>query len=215
MAAYDLEEQEQLAAIKAWWEKNSNTLTGLVLALVVLVAGIQGWRWYENKQTSELGALYSALAQAATEKDASRVGVLADELLSKHGATVSAGLAALQAAQVAVDAGDLKLARSRLEAAAANKADPLLQDVARLRLASMQFDSKEFEPALATLANVPSEPFMARFEDLRGDILFAQGKPAEARAAYKKALEAGSKDAQQESRFRSMLQVKLDALGGA
>jgi predicted negative regulator of RcsB-dependent stress response len=215
MAAYDLEEQEQLSAIKAWWEKNGNIVTGAALALALVVAGVQGWRWYQGKQMAEAGGLYSAMSQAAMEQNASKVGVLADELLAKHGGSVSAELAALQAAQLALEAGDAKTARTRLEFAVASKADPLLREMARLRLAALQFDSKELDAALETLKTAPAEAFNARFDDLRGDILFAQGKRDEARAAYKAGVEAASKEGQQASNFRSMLQTKLDALGGA
>lgn len=214
MAAYDLEEQEQLSAIKAWWEKNGNIVTGAALVLALGVAALQGWRWYDGKQTAEASGLYSALSQAAMTRDAAKVGVLADELLAKHAGSASAELAALQAAQVALDAGDTKTARSRLEWAVASKADPLLREVARLRLATLQLDAKEYDPALETLKTTPVEAFAARFEDLRGDILFAQGKREEARAAYKKAVDAAAKAGEQSASFRNILQTKLEALGG-
>lgn len=215
MAAYDLEEQEQLSAIKAWWEKNGNLVTGAALALALVVAGVQGWRWYEGKQAAEAGGLFSAVSLAAQAKDAAKVGVLTDELLSKHGSSVAAALAALQASQVALEAGDTKTARTRLEWVVSSKADPLLGDMARLRLAALQLDGKEFDAALQTLGAAPADSFQARFEDLRGDILFAQGKRAEARAAYAKGVDAAAKAGQQASAFRSLLQTKLDALGGA
>lgn len=215
MAAYDLEEQEQLSAIKAWWEKNGNIVTGAALVLALVVAGVQGWRWYEGKQAAEAGGLYSALSQAAMNKDSAKIGVLTDELLAKHEASVSAVLAALQTAQIALDAGDTKTARSRLEWAVASKADPLLREVARLRLAAVQFDAKELDQALETLKAEPLAAYVGRFEDLRGDILFAQGKREEARAAYKKGVEAASKAGELGGNFRAIVQTKLDALGGA
>ncbi|PLK50084.1 tetratricopeptide repeat protein [Uliginosibacterium sp. TH139] len=215
MAAYDLEEQEQLSAIKAWWEKNGNIVTGSALALALVVAGVQGWRWYQGKQAAEAGGLYSAVSLAAQAKDVGKVGVLTDELVAKHGGSVTAELAALQAAHTALEAGDAKTARSRLEWAASSKADPLLRDVARLRLAALQIDAKELEPALETLKAEPNEAYLPRFEDLRGDVLFAQGKTAEARAAYKRSVEAASKAGEQTTSFRNLVQIKLDALGGA
>ncbi|MEN3112806.1 YfgM family protein [Uliginosibacterium paludis] len=215
MAAYDLEEQEQLSAIKAWWEKNGNIVGGIVLAVAVAVAGVQGWRWYDNKQAVEAGAIYGALAQAAEAKDGGKVAVLADELIKKHASTTAAALGVMQAAQTAIEAGDSKAARGRYEWLVASKADPLLIDLARLRLAALQLDAKEFDAALATLQAAPDAGFAARYADLRGDILFAQGKKDDARAAYRLALDAAKASDTRNPAFRGMLQTKLDALGGA
>ncbi len=215
MAAYDLEEQEQLSAIKAWWEKNGNIIGGIVLVLAVAVAGVQGWRWYDNKQAAEAGAIYGALAQAAATKEAGKVAVLADELVKKHAGSTAAALGVMQAAQTAIEAGDTKTARSRYEWLVSSKADSLLIDLARLRLAALQLDAREFDAALATLQAAPEAGFAARYADLRGDILFAQGKKDDARAAYKLALDAAKASNTQNPAFRSMLQTKLDALGGA
>ncbi len=215
MAAYDLEEQEQLSAIKAWWETNGNIVTGVALVVALSLASFQGWRWYQGKQAAEAGGLYSAVSVAAQSKDAGKVGVLTDELVAKHGGSVTAELAALQAAHVALEAGDTKAARARLEWVAASKADPLLRDVARLRLASVQTEAKEFDAALDTLKADSVDVYLPRFEDLRGDVLFAQGKTDEARAAYKRSIEASAKAGEQGMSFRNLVQVKLDALGGA
>lgn len=215
MAAYDLEEQEQLSAIKAWWEKNGNIIGGIVLVLAVAVAGVQGWRWYDNRQAVEAGAIYGALAQAAAAKDAGKVAVLADELVKKHASTSAAALGVMQAAQTAIETGDAKTARARYEWLVASKTDPLLIDMGRLRLAALLLDAKEFDAALAAIQAAPDAGFAGRYADLRGDILFAQGKKDDARAAYKLALDAAQASGTQNPAFRSMIQTKLDALGGA
>ena len=46
MAVYDLEEQEQLDDLKAWWSRHGNKVAGVVIALCVAYLGYQGWRWY-------------------------------------------------------------------------------------------------------------------------------------------------------------------------
>lgn len=216
MAAYDLEEQEQLSAIKAWWEANGNRVTGAVFALVLVVAGVQGWRWYQTRQAAEAGAIYGKLAEAEQAKDMATLRVLSDEIISKHGNSSAAELAALLAAKAELDAGDSKAARAKLEWAASKGSDPLLRDLARLRLASVQLDEKDYPAALKTLEAAPAQAFTARFEDLRGDVLFAKGDLMAARDAYKKAVDAiAQQSAQQSAGFRSAVQTKLEALGGA
>lgn len=216
MAAYDLEEQEQLSAMKAWWEKNGNLVTGAVLVFAIAVAGYQGWRWYQARQAADAGAMYAALTQAEQAKDMAKLRVLTDEIISKHGDTVVAELGAVLTAKAELDAGNAKAARSKLEWAATKGADPLLRDLARLRLASVLLDEKDFSAALKTLEAAPAPAFVARFEDLRGDLLFAKGDSAGAKSAYARALEGINKQAGQQSMgFRAAVQTKLDALGGA
>ena len=54
-------------------------------------------------------------------------------------------------------------------------------------------------------------PLEAQYAALRGDILLAKDKAADARAAYRTALE---KSDRKDAAFRSSVQLRLDALGG-
>jgi predicted negative regulator of RcsB-dependent stress response len=75
----------------------------------------------------------------------------------------------------------------------------------------VQFDQKQYDTALKTLSGSRSDAFAPRFDDLKGDVLLAQGKPAEARAAY----QAAFGKMQEDNPYRSIVELKLDALGGA
>ena len=67
MAVYDLEEQEQIDELKAWWTRYGGAVTvGLVLALLV-VAGVQGWRWWAGKRAEDASVLYGAVSDAVRE----------------------------------------------------------------------------------------------------------------------------------------------------
>lgn len=217
MAAYDLEEQEQLAAIKAWWEKYGNMITSAALVVALSISGYQGWRWYSASQTAKAGALFAAASQAALEKDIGKTRVLTDELLAKYGSTVPAELAALQVAQLVVEDGKPEEARAYLERVVSKGSDVLLRDMARLRLAVLMFDAGELDEALKQLQASSVDALTIRFEDLRGDILYAKAQPAEARAAYQRGLDAIAKlsESSQPQGMRMLLQTKLDALGGA
>jgi len=83
-------------------------------------------------------------------------------------------------------------------------------ELARLRLASIRLDEKKFDEALKLLETKHSAALETLYADLRGDIMVAQGKTAEARAAYKMAIEKSLPN----SSYRSVVQIKLDALGG-
>jgi predicted negative regulator of RcsB-dependent stress response len=220
MAAFDLEEQEQISELKTWWKMYGNLVTGILLVVAVGVAGWQGWNWYQRKQAAEATAIYAALQKAVAERDAKRVREAAGELVEKYPGTAYAAMAALNAARLQFDAGDLKTAKAQLQWVAEHASDKDLRDLGRLRLAHVLFDEKALDEALKLLAEEPVPAYAARFGELRGDILAAQGKRAEARTAYQAALaklEAGEKSdggtAGRDTQYRELLRMKADSLG--
>jgi predicted negative regulator of RcsB-dependent stress response len=207
--AYDLQEQEQLETIKAWW-KDYGRLVLLGVALgVIVVAGFQGWRYYRHSQAVAAASLYEQLEQAERAGDRKKVRDVASGIVSKYASTPYANFAALSAARASFDEGDLADAKARLAWVVENARREELRDIARLRLAGVLLDQKGYEEALKLLETKPAESMTALYADLRGDILLAQGKQAEARNAYQLALdrtEAGSA-------YRATVQLKLDSLG--
>lgn len=216
MAAFDLEEQEQISQIKGWWEQYGKLVTALTIVAALASVAWQGWNWYVGKQSAEASALYDVIQQAAAERNAQKAREAAGTLIEKYSSTAYADLAALLSAKVQVEAGDLKNARVPLSWAAEKANDPALRGLAKLRLAAVLLDDKAYDEALAQLQSAPDESLAARYADLKGDILVAQGKPAEARAAYRAAVDAlGTASKVEAATLREIAQAKLDALGGA
>lgn len=218
MAAYDLEEQEQLDELKTWWKLHGNLITNLLLGVALVAAGWQGWNWWKRSQTAEASAVFSALQAAAVQRDVKRVRELSGNLIDKFSITEYAGMGALLAARVQAETGDPRNARAQLTWAADNAKDAGLRDLARLRLATLMLDEKAFDDALKQLATDPGEQFGPRFAEMRGDVLAAQGKVAEARTAYDAALakyDALVKvdDSRRRPGYRDILEVKRDTLG--
>jgi predicted negative regulator of RcsB-dependent stress response len=211
MAHYDLEEQEQIDSLKTWWKMYGNLVSGVVVAASLAVIGWQGWNWYQRNQAAQAAAVYSVLEQAVAARDAQRVKVAAGELTEKYGRTAYAALGALVSARQSFDAGDLKTARAQLAWVADNASDEL-RDIARLRLVSVLLDEKDFGEAMKQLDAPRAPAFEASFLELKGDVLAAEGKRPEARAAYKAALDKGESRA---GAGRELLRQKLDSLGEA
>ena len=211
MAHYDLEEQEQIDTLKTWWKMYGNLVTGVVVAASIGVIGWQGWNWHQRSQSAQAAAIYSVLERAVATSDAQKVKAAAGELAEKFGRTNYASLGALVAAKQSFEAGDLKTAKAQLAWAAENAKDEL-KDLARLRLAAVQLDEKAYDEALKQLDAAHAPAFDVRFLELKGDVLSAQGKKPEARAAYKGALE---KSEGKPGPSRELLQQKLDGLGEA
>jgi predicted negative regulator of RcsB-dependent stress response len=220
MATYDLEEQEQLDELKTWWKMYGNLVTGILVVVALAVAGWQGWNWWQRQQAVKASAVFSGLQTAAMQRDAKRARELAGELIDKYSVTAYAGMGALLAAKVQVDAGDAQNARVQLAWAAENAKDPGLRDLARLRLATVMLDAKAYDDATKQLAAEPGATFAPRFAELRGDVFAAQGKAAEARNAYDTAMakfDALAKDdeTRQRAGYKEALQAKRDSLGAA
>jgi predicted negative regulator of RcsB-dependent stress response len=210
MAAYDLEEQEQLAALKAWWKDNGTQVIASVVLVLAVLSGWLGWNYYQRSQAAQASALYDAVQKAAGAKDLKLVRESAGAVLEQFPRTTYAAMAALVSAKAHFQGGDLKTAHAQLAWVAENARDEALQDIARLRLASVMLDEKAHDDALKVLDAKHGAVFDAQFLATRGDVLFAQGKKAEAGSAYQAALDkTDAKDAEQ----RAAIQLRLDALG--
>lgn len=211
MAHYDLEEQEQLDTLKTWWKMYGNLVTGVVTAAAIGMAGWQGWNWYQGGQNAQAAAIYGVLEQAAVSGDAQKVKTAAGELAEKFARSNYAALGALLAAKQSFAAGDVKTAKAQLTWVAENGQDEL-KDLARLRLASVLLDEQAYDEALKQLSAGHAPAFEARFLELKGDVLVAQGKRPDARTVYQSAID---KLADKQGPNREFLQQKLDNLGEA
>lgn len=210
MSTYDLEEQEQIDIIKAWWKRNGNTVILTVSVLVATAVGVQGWRHYQNSQSQKASMMYEVLQSEAKGADAKKIRETAGQIMEQYSGTAYAPRAALIAANANYDSGDAQSAKAQLQWVVAHTKEDALRDMARLRLAGVLLDEKNYAEALKQV-DVQSNPaFAALFADAKGDVFAAQGKNAEARNAYQAALDKiGAK-----SPYRQVIQLKQDGLNG-
>jgi predicted negative regulator of RcsB-dependent stress response len=209
--AYDLEEQEQLAQLKGWWKDNGTTLVALVAVAVIAFAGWLGWRGWQAGQAQQAAALYDTLVKAVQGNDAKGLRDAGGTLVESFPRTLYASMGALAAARFHFEHGDLKNARAQLQWVMDRSPSDELRDLARLRLAGVMLDDKAYDEALALLEAKHAAAMDAQYAVLKGDILLAKKQPADAKAAYRLALE---KTGQRDAAFRSSVQLRLDALGG-
>ncbi len=205
----DLEEQEQLAQFKHFWNKYGNLITWALIVVLAGFAGYNGWNLWQNRQAGQASALYAEVERAAATGDLARVQRAYDDMRDKFAGTTYAQQAALLAARSLQEGGKADAAKAALAWVSEKSSDLGYQSIARLRLAGLLADAKAYDEALAQLAKPMAPEFEPLAADRRGDIYQLQGKPAQAKAEYLKALPG--LDARVD--YRRLVEVKLAALG--
>lgn len=207
----DLEEQEQIDQLKDFWKKYGNPITWL---LILVLGGYGGWMWWNKHQLDQsvkAGVLFDELDKAAQGGDTDKVVRVFDDMKEHYGSTGYTQQAALLTARLQVEKGQGEAARGTLTWAAEKATEEEYRTVARLRLAGVLLDEKKYDEALKQLDGASSKAFAGLVADRRGDILLAQDKKDEAKAAYDQAWKAMDDTVE----YRRLVEAKLSALGAA
>jgi len=207
----DLQEQEQLDALKAFWKQYGNLITWALVAAMLVYAGINGWQWWQREQSAKAGAMFDELDRAAQAGDPEKIARVFADIKDRYPRTAYAQQAGLLTAKVQYEKGKTDESRAVLTWVVENAIDDEYRALARLRLAGVLLDAKEYDEALKQLDPVAQGPFAALAADRRGDILQAQGKTAEAKAAYQQAWKAMDEKVE----YRRLVDAKLTALGAS
>lgn len=205
----DLQEQEQLDELKAFWKQYGNLITWALTLVLAGFAAYNGWNWWQGKQAVGAAAMFAELEAAAASGDAERTGRIFKDLQDRYARTAMAEQGALLAARVQADKGQADTAAATLGWLAEQAGDKGLGPVARLRLAGLLLDKQAYDDALKQLDAITAEDFKALAADRRGDVLAAQGKKAEAGAAWQQAWK-GLPEGQE---YRRVVEAKLNTLG--
>jgi len=205
----DLQEQEQLDALKSFWKTYGNPITWALIAALAAYAGLNGWKWWQRDQSVKAAAMFHQLELAAQGADAQRAGQIFGDLKERFPRTVYAEQGGLVAARVQFDRGQTDAAKASLTWVAENASEDEYKTVARLRLAGLLLQAKDYDAALKQLDAAKAPTFEALVADRRGDVLLAQGKTAEARSAY----QAAWKAMDEKIEYRRLIDAKLTALG--
>ena len=180
----DLEEQEQLAELKHFWKTYGNLISWLLILVLGGYAAWNGWQYWERSQSAKASALYDEVEKAVLAQDLPRIERSMADMKDKFGGTQFAHQAALLSARSLVEKGKPEQARTLLAWSAEKAPTPAWRDLARVRLAALQWDSQSADEALKTL-QAEFGPSMAPLAaDLKGDLLVGKGQTAEAVAAY-------------------------------
>jgi predicted negative regulator of RcsB-dependent stress response len=210
----DLEEQEQLDQLKAFWKRWGNLITLILIAVLSTVAAWNGWQWYERDQAIKASSMFEELELAATSNDTDRAALVFNDLKTRYPRTAYTQQAGLLAAKVQFDQGQQDAATTTLTWVAEHAVEADYRIIARLRLAGILLEQKKLDEAIQQLdaAEKGASPeFLALLSDRRGDVLLAQNKPELAVTAYRKAWDRMGSTLE----YRRWVEAKLTALAAA
>ena len=207
--AYDLEEQESLDELKAWWDKWGNLILTVVTVGCLAFAGYNGMKWYERNQAAEAAVAYASLQDSlAHQAEVAAVMQITDAMIDKDASSVYAGLGALNTAAYCLHKGDTDAAVKYLTWVVEKADRQEFDTVARVRLASLLIDQKQYERAQVVLNEAkPTAKDQALVLDRKGDLALAMGQTQQARTAWEEALTLPM-----DSSLNSFVQLKLQAL---
>jgi predicted negative regulator of RcsB-dependent stress response len=231
----DLEEQEQLANLKAFWQDYGRWLAiGVIIALI----GSAIYWFYRHQQEShalDASKQYEQLLTQLEKNNLPEVLAQTQKLQADYAGTAYAAMAGLLAANLANSVNDKDAALTQLDWVTNHAKSDAFAALAKLRLVTLLIDQNKpesFDKADKLLNTKAVAGFEALQQEKRGDWYWAQNQTAEAKKAYLEAwklladvqfkasglkeMDANFMLSQQQNPGpdQRLLKAKIDSLGG-
>lgn len=207
----DLQEQEQLDSIKAFWKQYGNLITWTLVLALSAFAAWNGWNWYQRDQGIKAGAMFDELDRSIQAGDVERSARIFGDLQSRYPAAQWTSQGGLMLARLQIEKGQQDAATVVLSWVSEKSKDEGLRAMAALRRAGIELDAKRWDEGLKILDSINVKGFEALIADRRGDILLAQGKSQQAADAFL----ASWKVFPESVEYRRVVEAKLNTLGVA
>jgi len=207
-------EEEQVQALKAWWDENGKSL---LLGIAVALAAVLGWKGWQQQQATHadnasilyqnlLDSVVGAIGPQQDEAKLATANHLHDQLKADYEGTAYANYAALIMARVAVDQGELTKAVAELDWALANQPTESMFILATMRKARILADQGDVDKSLSLVGSLPVGGYAVSLNELKGDLFLLKGDIELARQSYQKAFDATT------ANNRPVLEMKLNDL---
>ena len=207
-------EEEQVQALKAWWDENGKSL---LLGIAVALAAVLGWKGWQQQQATHadnasilyqnlLDSVVGAIGPQQDEAKLATANHLHDQLKADYEGTAYANYASLIMARVAVDQGELTKAVAELDWALANQPTESMFILATMRKARILADQGDVEKSLSLVSSLPVGGYAVSLNELKGDLFLLKGDIELARQSYQKAFDATT------ANNRPVLEMKLNDL---
>lgn len=206
----DLDEQEQLDELKHFWKQYGNLITWVLIVVLGAFTAWNGYQYWQRSQAAQSAAMFDEVERSLASKDVAKIERVLTDMNAKFGSGAYAQQANLLAAKTFFELGNVDATKKALMTVAQNSKDGGYQAIAKLRLASVFIEGKNFDEALKQLSGSFPKDFTPLADDRRGDVFALQNKTAEAKIEYVKAY----KGLDDRAGYRRLVEVKINALGG-
>ncbi len=211
-------EEEQINALRMWWENNHVTIIIVVVFGIGIGMGVWGWRSYQASYTEETATAYHHLLQHVgtiddtfiTTEQREELDRMAQQLQDDYPKSTYAHFAAMIRAKYALLDDDIEATEEYLRWTIDNCTHQQIKPMAQLRLARLLSDQQRYDEALQLINGAQDNPYQSLFTEVRGDIYWQQEEPAEALQAYQSALALLKKDTDEDQ--RPLLRMKINDL---
>jgi hypothetical protein len=150
----EVEEEVRQDEYKKLWTRHGNKIIGVALAAVLVVAGLEGWKYYQHTQAEQASVIYLDAVQKANDGKF-------DDALAALAAVHHPGfgqLAKLREGAVLAEKGDIEKAVAAYDAIIAEPTiDKVLSDLARIRQGYLLVDTKTPDELLLKLGMFDKE----------------------------------------------------------
>jgi hypothetical protein len=163
----EVDEEVREEEYKKLWNRHGMKFMGLAAAIVLGVAGFEGWKYYQKTEAEKASVVYLDAVQKAN--DGKFEDALAALAAVKHPGFGQLGK--LRAAAVLAEKGDTEKAIAAYDAVIADKStDPVLADLARVRLGYILVDTATPDQLREKLVqfNVDTSPWRHAVREIFG-----------------------------------------------
>lgn len=187
-----LDDREQWQRVLAGVREQGPWLLAMLAVAALAVAGWRYWQTRTEQRALDAAARYQQVLAAFSHNDLTGGLKIVDNLVKDYGSSAYADQAELAGARIEVENQELDRAAARLRFVLQTTPDQPLALIVRLRLARVQLSQGKPEEALKTLDALDAGAFAARYAEVRGDALLAQGDRDGALKQYRAARANGA-----------------------
>tara|TARA_R110001583_G_scaffold177418_2_gene332627 strand:- start:126826 stop:127461 length:636 start_codon:yes stop_codon:yes gene_type:complete len=199
-------DDEKGEEIKQWWRDNGRAvLVTIVLSCALIFSG-RYWLNHQATVTEQASLSYQELALLLTEDKKAETEQKVQQLFSEFSSTPYAVFSAFDMAKKSVELEDNDAAKTYFQWIIDHAELSGHKALAQLRLSELLLSESKFDLAYELINQPTSTSFTSLFAEAQGDILVAQNKDKDARAAYQTAMMSLG----QGQPRQSILQLKLD-----
>ena len=181
-------EKEQLEEMRAWWAEYGKVI---IAGIVIAIAGLIGVSQYNSAQLAtqmEASERFETLVGHIVDGDLDGAEFVADDLVANYADTAYAAQSKLALARLYMDQNRDQDAAESLQQLLAMSADDNLQNIGRLRLASILLYQDKPQEVIDLLQDFDAPAFSALSNELLGDAYAALEDFQNAADAYNRAL---------------------------